>query len=159
MFITESMRMFAASAAFLISSALRSSGSVGACVRRHFEAVRGAQLRGSISYHTPFLRESVGGDAEVLEVAPATRESARAPLPRLAAHAAVTEELKNSRVGGRMGNLNAVYSSRLSNPIPLWISWFHPRSLRVLCKLRCAPSCRRARTRYLSRPGYENSRW
>src|SRR5690349_4622055 len=55
---------------FLISSALRSSGSVGACVRRHFEAVRGAQLRGSISYHTPVLRESVGGDAEVLEVAP-----------------------------------------------------------------------------------------
>src|SRR5205823_11136479 len=50
---------------------------------------------GSISYHTPFLRESVGGDAEVLEVAPATRESARAPPPRLAAHAAVTEELKN----------------------------------------------------------------
>src|SRR5205823_14606990 len=101
---------------------------------------------GSISYHTPFLRESVGGDAEVLEVAPATRESARAPPPRLAAHAAVTEELKNSRVGGRMGNLNAVYSSRFSNPIPPWISWFHPRSLRVLCKLRCAPSCRRARS-------------
>src|SRR5438034_6716050 len=56
---------------------------------------------GSISYHTPFLRESVGGDAEVLEVAPATRESARAPPPRLAAHAAVTEELRSEerRVG------------------------------------------------------------
>src|SRR5689334_18188285 len=120
MFITESMRMFAASAAFLISSALRSSGSVGACTtsKPTSRAIlyRSAMLSfsGSIPNHTPFLIESVAGDAGALEVAPTTSESAKVLLPRLAAHAAVTEDFKNSRrVGGRIGNLSAVYLRNL----------------------------------------------
>src|SRR5690242_5146497 len=103
---------------------------------------------GNIPNHTPFLIESVAGTAGVFEVALAASELAKAPPPRLAAHAAVTEDFKNSRrVGGRMGNLNAIYLSQFSNPKPLWISSFLPRSLRVPCKLRFAPSCKRVRTR------------
>src|ERR1700740_1360484 len=109
MFITESMRMFAASAAFLISSALRSSGSVGTWATSKPTSLAilkrsvALSFAGSISYQTPFLIESVGGEAGALEVAPASRESARDPPPRLAAHAAVTEDFKNSRrVGGRI---------------------------------------------------------
>src|SRR5215469_12835285 len=111
MFITESMRMPAVSAAFLTSSALRSSGSVGAWTTSkptslaNLKRSAGVSFAGSISYHTPFLMESVGGDIEALEVVPTAGELVSAP-PRLAAHAAVTEDFKNSRrVRGRIGNL------------------------------------------------------
>ena len=159
--------MFAASAAFLISSALLSSGSVGTWATSkptsfaNLKRSAALSFAGSISYQTPFLMESVGGDAAgALEIAPAIREFANGPPPRLAAQAAVTEDFKNSRrVGERIGNLSAVYLSRFSNPILLWISSVRPKSLRVPCKPRCAPSCRKARTQCLSRLGYGNSRW
>src|SRR6184192_4386972 len=138
MFITESIRMFAASAAFLISSALLSSGSVGTWATSkptsfaNLKRSAALSFAGSISYQTPFLMESVGGDAGALKAAPATREFANGPPPRLAAQAAVTEDFKNSRrVGERIGNLSAVYLSRFSNPILLWISSVRPKSLRV----------------------------
>src|SRR2546429_7175683 len=73
MFITESMRILAASAAFLISSALCSSGSVGACTTSNpaSRAIlkRSAMLSfaGNISNQTPFLMESVGGNNRVSE--------------------------------------------------------------------------------------------
>src|SRR5215472_4242309 len=115
MFITESMRMPAVSAAFLTSSALRSSGSVGAWTTSkptslaNLKRSGGVSFAGSISYHTPFLMESVGGDIEALEVAPTATEFVSALPPRLAAHAAVTEDFKNSRrVRGRIGNLTPV---------------------------------------------------
>src|SRR5215472_16835873 len=117
------MRMLAASAAFLTSSAWRSSGSVGACTTSNPTSrailYRSAMLSfsGSIPNHTPFLRESTGGDARGFEVRPATKELANPPPPRPAAHAAVTEDFRNSRrVRGRIGNLNPVYLDRFSNP-------------------------------------------
>src|SRR5215470_4615905 len=100
MFITESMRMPAVSAAFLTSSALRSSGSVGAWTTSKPTSLANLKrsavvsFAGSISYHTPFLMESAGGDIETLGVAPTAGGVDNAPPPRLAAQAAVTEDFK-----------------------------------------------------------------
>src|SRR2546429_551160 len=98
MFITESMRMLAASAAFLISSALCSSGSVGACTtsKPASRAIlkRSAMLSfaGNISNQTPFLMESVGGNNRVSEGTLTTSESARARPLRPAVQATRSEE-------------------------------------------------------------------
>src|SRR5919109_3279281 len=65
---------------------------------------------GNIPNQTPFLIERVGGDAGDLKLEPATSDSAKAPPPKPAAHAAVTEDFKNSRrVEGRMDNLSAPF--------------------------------------------------
>src|SRR5689334_5204437 len=109
MFITESMRMFAASAAFLISSALRSSGSVGACTtsKPTSRAIlyRSATLSfsGSIPNQTPFLMGSAGGDGGTAREAGdalAASELANAPPPSPAAQTAVAEDFRNSRRDG-----------------------------------------------------------
>src|SRR5205823_6703500 len=105
MFITESIRMFAASAASLISSAFRSSGSVGTCAtskptsRASLKRSAVLSFAGNISNQTPFLIESVGGKGGGAE--DAACELANAPWPKLAAQTAVAEDFKNSRRDGR----------------------------------------------------------
>src|SRR5205807_2600606 len=107
MFITESMRILAASAAFLISSALCSSGSVGACTTSNpaSRAIlkRSAMLSfaGNISNQTPFLMESVGGNNRVSEGTLTASESATARPLRPAVQATRTEDFRNSRRDGR----------------------------------------------------------
>src|SRR6266852_3663418 len=95
MFITESMRICAASAAFLSSSALCSSGSVGACTSSNpisrASLSRSAQerLAGNISRRMPFL---IGGGAG--EGALATRDLPSVPA-RVAAQAAPVVDFRN----------------------------------------------------------------
>src|SRR6266481_1196863 len=95
MFMTESMRISAASAAFLSSSALCSSGSVGACSTSNpisrASLSRSAQerLAGNISRRMPFL---IGGGAG--EGAPATRDLPSVPA-RVAAQAAPAVDFRN----------------------------------------------------------------
>src|SRR2546429_2610518 len=106
MFITESMRIFTASAAFLISSALCSSGSVGACTtskptsRAILKRSAVLSFAGSISNQTPFLMESVGGDGGVREDSPAVRELANGPPPKPAEQTTAAEVFRNSRRDG-----------------------------------------------------------
>src|SRR6516165_197916 len=107
MFITESMRMLAASPAFLISSALCSSGSVGAWTTSKPASLailkRSAMLSfaGNIPNQTPFLMESVGGNNGVSEGTLTASESARARPLRPAVQATRTEDFRNSRRDGR----------------------------------------------------------
>src|SRR6266481_162702 len=95
MFMTESMRICAASAAFLSSSALCSSGSVGACrtsnpiSRASLSRSAQERLAGNISRRMPFL---IGGGAG--EGAPATRDLPSVPA-RVAAQAAPAVDFRN----------------------------------------------------------------
>src|SRR6266436_512362 len=107
MFITESIRMFAPSAAFLISSALCSSGVVGACItskptsRAIFMRSAILSLAGSISSSTPFLIGRVAGGASVPRGAgEAASKSAKPQTLSPAEQAVVTVDFRNSRREG-----------------------------------------------------------
>src|SRR5438094_9173091 len=106
MFITEAIRMFAASAASLISSAFRSSGSVGTCAtskptsRASLKRSAVLSFAGNISNQTPFLIESVGGKGGGAEDASAASELANTLPPRPAPQTAVAEDFRNSRRDG-----------------------------------------------------------
>src|SRR6266446_5119367 len=106
MFITESMRTFAASAAFLIATALRSSGVVGACTtskptsRTILKRSASLSLAGNMSRSTPFLiGRSAGGG--VFRMPPDAGEAAKnSPRPHAlspAVPAVVTVDFRNSR--------------------------------------------------------------
>src|SRR5260370_20075750 len=104
-FMTESMRTLAASAALFISSAFCPSGSVGDCTtskptsrailkRSATESVAGNMLKTK-----PFLMDRLAGPAAgtAADVGAAARSSAAALPPRAAEQAAVTDDFRNLR--------------------------------------------------------------
>src|SRR5215469_7930246 len=105
MFITESIRIPAESAAFLISSALWIFGSVGACTiskpasRASLKRSPRLSFSGNMSKTKPFVRESGGDNAKPLARDPID-EAWHAPPVKPAAHRVVTEDLRNSRREG-----------------------------------------------------------
>ena len=106
MFITESMRTFAPSAAFLISSAACWSGVVGACItsnptsRAIFMRSAKLSLAGSISRRTPFLIGKGAEDGVASALRDAGESAKSSPMPDMLSpveQAAVTVVFRNSR--------------------------------------------------------------